>query len=448
MDPRQDYRDYLWAPFTQMGDLAEEEPLVIVSGDGAVVTDNLGREFIDGHAALWLANVGFRRPEIQNAIAKQAEQLSWFPSFGGMSNNIAVELAKRLVMLSREEEMARVFFSSGGSESVETAIKMARQYFHLQGQAQRYKIIARRKAYHGVTYGALSATGVTINRRLFEPLVPGFRHINPPYCYRCPYGLMPEECQFECALELEELLLFEGPETVAAFIGEPVMGAGGVIIPPDGYWQTIERICRSYGVLLIADEVITGFGRTGEYFGGRHWDLKPDIMVFAKALTSGYLPLGATAVRKHIFEASLGHWGDGREFRHGVTYSGHPIACAAALANLDIIDAEALVTEAREKGQYLKERLATLERFPVVGHTDALGLIARLELVQDKKSKRPFPKEDLTGLWVSRQLLKRGIILRPLGDVISFSPPLVITREQIDKIIDVLSDVLLVLSGE
>ena len=430
-DPKEKYQKYLWAPFTQMGDLSDAEPLVIVSGEGATVTSSDGKVFIDGHAALWLANVGFGRQEIVQAASEQLEQLSYFPSFAGMSNNVAVALAERLVEVTDEEGMGRVFFSSGGSEAVETALKMARQYWRLTGEDRKYKIISRRGGYHGVTMGALSATGMVINRRLFEPLVPGFRHIEAPHCYHCPYGLTRDDCDLTCATELERTIEFEGADTVAAFIGEPVMGAGGVIVPPDGYWQEIERICRKHGVLLIADEVITGFGRTGTMFGCRQWGVTPDIMVFAKGLTSGYLPLGATMAREGIFQVCLGKQGEGREFRHGTTYSGHPVACAAALVNIDIIEREGLVEKSRDNGEYLVNSLRELEDMPVVGDVNGLGLLARVELTEQGKAQS-----------VVQEMIRRGVILRALGDVISFSPPLVISRTEIDTMVDTLADIL------
>ncbi len=430
-DLKDKYQKYLWAPFTQMGDLSDVQPLVIVSGEGATVTNSDGKVFIDGHGALWLANVGFGRQDIVDAASEQLERLSYFPSFAGMANNVAVGLAERLVQLTDKEGMGRVFFSSGGSEAVETALKMARQYWRLKGEDRKYKIISRRGGYHGVTMGALSATGMVANRRLFEPLVPGFRHIEAPHCYRCPYGLQRDDCELACAAELERTIEFEGADTVAAFIGEPVMGAGGVIVPPDGYWQEIERICRKHGVLLIADEVITGFGRTGTLFGCRHWDVTPDIMVFAKALTSGYLPLGATMAREEIFEVCLGRQGEGREFRHGTTYSGHPVACAAAMVNIDIIEREGLVEKSRENGEYLVNRLRELEDMAVVGDVNGLGLMARVELTG--KGRAPE---------IVQEMMRRGVILRPLGDVIAFSPPLVITRDEIDTIVDTLADIL------
>jgi len=290
--------------------------------------------------------------------------------------------------------------------------------------------------------GALSATGIAGNRKHFEPLVPGFRHIEAPYCYRCPYELSRDSCELNCAKDLERTLEFEDPETVAAFIGEPVMGAGGMLVPPDGYWQQIQRICREHEVLLIVDEVVTGFGRTGEMFGTRHWDITPDMMVFAKALTSGYQPLGATMVSEEIFSAYLGKYGEGRTFLHGNTYAGHPAACAAAGANLDIIQRESLVRQAREKGRYLLDRLEKLRVIPVVGDVSALGLMGRVELVKDTATKTPFSATEGMGDRVSEELLNHNIILRPLGDTLTFSPPLVIEYEQIDMIVKALTEVL------
>lgn len=434
------YEQHYWSPFTQMGDLSEKEPLVVVSGDGATVTTDTGETYVDVHGGLWLANVGYGRQEIADAVYEQMKRLSWFPSFDAMANDAAIRLAHRLVQMTQKENMNRVFYASGGSEANETALKMARQYWRLKGREGKYKIISRNRAYHGVTMGALSATGIAGNRKHFEPLVPGFRHIEAPYCYRCPYALSLDSCDLNCARDLERTLEFEDPDTVAAFIGEPVMGAGGMLVPPDGYWQEIQRICREHEVLIIVDEVVTGFGRTGEMFGTRHWDITPDIMVFAKALTSGYQPLGATVTSEEIFSAYLGKYGEGRTFLHGNTYAGHPAACAAAHVNLDIIEREDLVAQARDKGRYLLERLEELRDIPVVGDVSALGLMGRVELVKDAATKAPFT-EDM-GSRVSQELLNHNIILRPLGDTLTFSPPLVIDYEQIDKIADALAEVL------
>ena len=440
---REEYHQYLWPPFTQMGDLEKDtEPLIITGGRGAWVTDEEGREYLDAHGGLWVSNVGFGRMEIAEAVYEQMKEMAWFPSFESMSNPPATGLARRLVQLMEREGMSRVFFSSGGSEAVETALKMARQYWRLKGREGRYKVISRKGAYHGVTMGALSACGQMGNRRRFEPLVPGFSHIEPPYCYRCPFNAEPESCDLLCARQLERELEFQDPGSVAAFIGEPVMGSGGVIIPPEGYWPLIQDICRRHDVLLIMDEVMTGLGRTGEMCASRHWDLSPDMMVFAKALTSGYQPLGATLTREEIYQAHLGDMVQDVHFRHGNTYSGHPAACAAGLANLDITEKEDLPGRSARLGEHLLSRLEELRDLPVVGDVAGLGLLARVELVKSADSKEPFPENDLVGLGVARELQRRGIILRPLGDILTISPPLVIDEAEIDHLVGTLKEVL------
>ncbi len=432
-------RRNLWAPFTQMAGYESAPPLLIARGQGSRVWDTEGREYLDAHAGLWLVNVGYGRQEVIDAAARQLQELAWFSSFAGFSHPRAIELAERLVGLLRPEGMGKVFFAGSGSEAVETALKIVRQYWRLRGQGQRYKVISRWGAYHGVTFGATSAGGMTRNRKMFEPLVPGFRHIAPPYRYRCQSCAGQPACTLECAEELRRALEREGPETVAAFIGEPVMGAGGVIIPHPEYWRRIREICDAHSILLIADEVITGFGRTGSWFGSRAFGVRPDLMTFAKGLTSGYVPLGAVAVRDAVYEAFLGGPAEERELRHGNTYAGHPVACAAALATLDVIEREALPEHAGRVGGHLLKRLRTLERFPIVGDVDMVGLLGRVELVRDRESREPFAPAEGVGARVARGALGEGLIVRPLGDVISLSPPLVLTEGEADRIVDALA---------
>lgn len=439
---RDDYFRYLWPPFTQVGDLDEDEPLIATGAKGATVFDEKGRQYIDAHGALWVSNVGWGRDEIADAVYQQMKKLAWFPSFESMTTDTTLALARRLVKMMEPEGMAKVFFSSGGSEAVETALKIARQYWRLKGRSGKYKIIARRGAYHGVTLGALSAGGIAGNRTYFEPLVPGFSHIEAPYCYRCPFGLEHPGCHLRCAEDLERAIRFEGSGSVAAFIGEPVMGAGGVLIPPDGYWQRIQEICRRHDVLLLVDEVMTGFGRTGKISASRHWDLSPDIMIFAKALTSGYQPLGATLVTEEIFNAYLGKHEDNRHFPHGNTYSGHPVACAAGLVNLDITEKEDLPGRSARLGEYLLKGLRELEDLPVVGDVAGLGLLARVEMVACRETRKPFDPGQSVGRRVSKDLQRKGVVLRPLGDVLTVSPPLVIKEEEIDRLLETLREVL------
>ena len=439
---------YKWAPFTRVRFLERHGVVAVVRGRGSRVYDVQGREYIDAHGGLWLVNVGYGREEIARAVYQQMRELAWFSSFEGYTNLPSIELAERLVGLLAPEGMARIFFTGSGSESVETALKIARQYWRLKGQPGRYKILSRRRAYHGVTFGAMSASGVTANRTMFEPLVPGFRHGPAPYCYRCPLGLSPERCGLACADEMARIIEFEGPETVAAVIAEPVQGAGGVIVPPEGYLARLQEVCRRYQVLFILDEVITGFGRTGEWFGARRWGLRPDIMTFAKGLTSGYVPLGAVAVSEEVYDVFYRSEERAGPFRHGNTYSGHPAACAAALANLRILEEERLVENARRVGERLLAGLRTLARHPMVGHVDGVGLLARVELVQDRESRQPFPPGMGVGDRVALRAREMGVILRPLGDVLSFSPPLCLTEEEADRIVAVVDQAVQDISRE
>ena len=317
---------------------------------------------------------------------------------------------------------------------------MARQYWKNRGLHGKYKFISRQNAYHGVTFGALSATGVPANRRKFEPLVPGFRHIPEPNCYRNAFGpnLSEEEVSIAAADALRRAIEFEGPETVAAFIAEPVQGAGGVIVPPESYLRRCREICTTYNVLFIADEVITGFGRTGSWFGSRTYGIQPDIMCFAKGITSGYIPMGATLCSNQIYEAFLGTPGDGKEFRHGNTYSGHATAAAAAFANLGIVKRENLPDNARKVGAHFLNGLKRLEHHAIVGDVRGVGLIARVELVADKESKQQLSPPGATGAKVQHRAQDLGVIFRNVGDVLTFSPPLILTEAQADDIVDII----------
>jgi adenosylmethionine-8-amino-7-oxononanoate aminotransferase len=379
-------------------------------------------------------NAGYGRSEIAEAISRQAHELAWFSSFEGFTNLPSTDLAERLVALLKPEGMAKVFFSSGGSDAAETALKIARMYWKLQGQGQRYKIISRERAYHGVSFGAMSATGMPANRNAFEPLVPGFRHAIAPDRYRHA-ALSESEAATYFADDVERLIVSEGPASVAALIAEPIQGAGGVIIPPQGYLQRVQEICRKHGVLLILDEVITGFGRTGEWFGARNWGLQPDMIIMAKGLTSGYLPLGATAVTQKLFEVFRNHEAKGGAFRHGNTYSGHPIACAAALANIDIIDSEGLVANAKRVGAHLLNALKPLEDHAMVGEVSGLGLIGRVQLTANKTARTPLPSALATGDRIATEMRRRGVIMRQLPyDVLSYSPPLCLTIEEANEL--------------
>lgn len=434
----QAHRMSLWTPYIQMETVREQGPLIFERAEGVYLYDSSGKKYLDAHASLWLVNIGYGRQEVIDAVHEQMKKMAYFSMFLGYSNAPAIELGERLRGLTGPEGMGKVFYSDSGSEAVETALKMVRQYWKNLGKAGKYKIIGRRNGYHGVTLGALSASGMTANRRMFEPLLPGFRHIPEPNCYRNDFGehLTEEQVSEAAANALRTAIEFEGPDTVAAFIAEPVMGAVGVIVPPESYLRKCREICTEYNVLFIADEVITGFGRTGTWFGSRTYGIQPDIMCFAKGLTSGYIPMGATMCTDEVYQAFLGNPGDGKEFRHGNTYSGHAAAAAAALANLKIVEEEDLPGNAKIVGDYLLNRLRELEKYPIVGDVRGIGLVARIELVQDKSTKKPFDKPGAIGGKLQKRLEELGVIFRNVVDVLTISPPLVLTKEEADVIVD------------
>ncbi len=436
----QAHRMSLWTPYIQMETVREEGPLIFDRAEGVYLYDASGKKYLDAHASLWLVNVGYGRQEVIDAIHEQMKKMPFFSMFLGYSNAPAIELGERLKVLTEPEGMGKVFYSDSGSEAVETALKMVRQYWKNLGKSGKYKVIGRRNGYHGVTFGALSASGMMANRKMFEPLLPGFRHISEPNCYRNDFGenLTEEQISEAAADALKKAIEFEGPDTVAAFIAEPVMGAVGVIVPPKSYLQKCREICTEYDVLFIADEVITGFGRTGTWFGSRTYGIQPDIMCFAKGLTSGYVPMGATMCSDEVYQGFLGSPGDGKEFRHGNTYSGHAAAAAAALANLEIVEREDLPGNTKRVGEYLLNRLRELEKYPIVGDVRGIGLLARVELVQDKSTKKPFDNPGAVGGRVRKRVEELGVIFRNVVDVLTISPPLVLTNEEADIIVDAL----------
>lgn len=428
---------YRWSPFSRTRYVEQHGLLSIVRGEGSRVYDVNDREYIDAHASLWLVNVGYGRQEIVEAVHRQMQKLPWFSCFEGYTNLPSIDLAERLVGMLKPEGMDKVFFSGSGSEAVETALKIVRQYWKLKGKPEKYKIISRNRAYHGVTFGGMSATGMPGNRAMFEPLLPGFFHAPCPDPYLREVDAPDGRFAHACAEAVEQMITAQGPDTVGAIIAEPVQGAGGVIIPPEGYLQELREIATRNDVLLIFDEVITGFGRTGDMFGARHWDVRPDIMAFAKGLTSGYVPLGATAVSKVIFETFYANEQQG-PFRHGNTYSGHPTACAAAIANLEIIEREDLAGNARRVGRRLLDGLKGFTKHKIVGFVDGVGLLARVQLVGNRETRALFAPELAVADRIARRARELGVIFRPLpGDTLSFSPPLCLTAAEADTIVRV-----------
>jgi adenosylmethionine-8-amino-7-oxononanoate aminotransferase len=412
-----------------------QDPVVYVEGQGAVLRDAEGREYIDGLSQLWNVNAGHGRHELADAAAVQMRRLAYASAYVGFTNEPAVRLAERLLNLAYKN-LSGVYFTTAGAESNEAAFKIARYFWKRRGFPTKTKVISRIHGYHGVTMAAMSATGMPVFHKMFAPTVPGFIHILPSYPYRYPGS---------GAEALEEAIRREGPETVAAFIAEPVIGAGGVIVPTPDYFTKIREICNRYQVLFIADEVITGFGRTGKWFALDHWGVQPDIVTFAKAVTSAYLPLGGAMVSRDIHQSIL-EAPAAERFMHAATYSGHPTCCAVGLANLDIFERERLVERAAAVGPRLQAGLQTLRDLPMVGDVRGIGLIAGIELVKDKATKEP-------ALGVAGKVLgearKRGLITRPrtgqsgdypVGDTICLAPPLVISEAQVDRIVQILRE--------
>jgi adenosylmethionine-8-amino-7-oxononanoate aminotransferase len=409
-------------------------PLILVKGEGALVTDAEGKTYLDGLACLWNVNVGHGRTELAEAAARQMRELAYCSNYIGSANIPSIELAERLVGLC-PPNMQAAYFTCGGAESNESSIKTARHYWRLMGRPEKVKIISRLEAYHGVTTTAASATGISSYWPTAEPRSPGFVHALPPYAYRSPAGPDPRAAALAAADDIEALILREGPETVAAVIGEPVMGAGGVIPPDPVYWPRVREICDKYEVLLIADEVITGFGRTGRWFAMEHWGVQPDLMSVAKGITSGYLPLGAMVVSRPIF-AALNSAPYAQRWMHAYTYSGHPTCCAVALANLDIIEREGLVEHAARMGERLLNGLRSLAGLPTVGDVRGLGLMAAVELVEDKDTREPLA----AATQVRLAALERGLIIRQKGSILMMAPPLMISEAQIAQMVSIVGD--------
>jgi len=420
------------------GDLAAPEGtiphLIMTKGQGATITDAGGRQYIDGLASLWNVNVGHGRAVLAEAAAEQMKELAFSSAYGGFSTAPSIRLAAKLAELA-PGDLDVTFFASGGAEANDTAYKIARLYHKLRGEPDRVNIVSRIRDYHGLTWGATHSTGLAGFWKGFEPLAPGFLHAPSPDPYRFSGEGSPG---IAYAQALEKVIVDAGPQTVAAVVAEPVQGAGGVIVPPADYFPLVRKICDSHGVLLIADEVITGFGRTGKWFAMQHWNVQADMMIFAKGVTSGYLPLSGVMLTTAVHDVLKSVKGT---FMHGFTYSGHPTACAVALRNLQIIEEENLVEQVAEKGAHLQQKLQDLRDLDIVGDVRGLGLLGAVELVKDKKTKELFDVAKGTARNVWLAALAQGVIVRPLtGDVLAISPPFVISTQQIDRIVDVLHD--------
>ena len=406
-------------------------PLVVERGEGVWLYTTDGQKILDGMAGLWNVNAGYGREELARAAYDQMKELAFTSGFSGMTNLPSIQLADKLAGFAYEG-LNTTMFTSGGSEANDSAFKTARYYWKRKGKPGKYKVIARKGSYHGVTLAATFATGLEKYHAMFGPAVDGFVHIPAPNPYRFEGERKNGETIGQAAAgALEEAILREGADTVAAFIAEPVMGVGGVIVPPDDYFPLVREICTRYEVLFIADEVITGFGRTGEWFALKHWNVRPDILSFAKAITSGYAQLGGIQISDEIRE-TMETAADTEAYMHGFTYSGHAMACAVGLKNLEIMERDEYPKRARELGKRLFDGFQTLREFPFVGDVRGLGLVFGVEIVSDRDAKTADPA---MAMKIFKAAQERGLRSRPLGNTLAFSPPLSINEEEVDEIV-------------
>ena len=433
-------RDHYIHPWTDFSTFKEEGSMVIAESSGCYVFDSDGNRFLDGIGGLWCVNIGYGNEEMAQAIADQARRMPYYSSFGHLTTPPSAELAAKLAELA-PGPLNHVFYGTGGSIANDTAIRIIHFYFNRLGKKTKKKIIARTDGYHGSTYLAMSMTGVEFDHQGFD-LVPDLvHHIPNPNPYRRPDGMSVEEFCDEKVADLENKILELGPENVACFIAEPIMGAGGVIVPPPGYHQRTQEVCNKYQVIYISDEVVTGFGRLGHMFASEPvFDLTPDIICCAKGLSSGYLPLSATILSDEIYDVISVPQADGAMFTHGFTYSGHPVCCAAGLKNIEIIERDDICGHVRDIGPYLEQQLATLRELPIVGDVRGKCFMMCVENVADQETKELFPDDVHIGNRIADHCQNRGLIIRPIAHLNVMSPPLIMTRDQIDTLVGTLRE--------
>ena len=426
----------LWQPMTHPGRVQADPPKAIKAAEGVFITDTNGHTVLDAVGGLWNVNLGYSCQPIKDAIIQQLQDMPYYSSFRGVTTDTTLELSRTLTDWFGEERMARAFFTSGGSDSVETALRLARQYHKVRGDKDRYKFISLKKGYHGTHFGGASVNGNGKFRRNYEPYLPGCFHISCPWTYRNPFDEEnPARLAQLCAQQLEDEIASESADTIAAFIMEPVLGSGGVIVPHSSFMPMVRDICDRHGILLIADEVITAFGRTGAWTGSRLWDVRPDMMCTAKAITNGYFPFGATMIGEGLVDAFESNKDGAGEINHGYTYSGHPVGAAAALAMLEQLKTTDVAANAGARGKELGEGLAGLkEKHRWIGDARGIGLMHALELVSDTETKKELDKKSMAV--VGEAIYEDGVMVRISGNNIILSPALILTDEHVRRIVD------------
>jgi adenosylmethionine-8-amino-7-oxononanoate aminotransferase len=423
-----------------MQEWEQEEPLIIERAQGSYLIDTEGRKYLDGTSSIWVNLHGHRHPALDRAVKRQLDKVA-HSTLLGLSNIPAIELARELIKIA-PQGLTRVFYSDNGSTAVEVALKMAVQYWQQRhpDAGPKHSFLHLKLAYHGDTIGAVSVGNIELFHGRFKPLLFPTVEAEPPYCYRCPLRLSYPSCAMACLEPIEQLLKTRHRE-LAGFIIEPVMqAAAGMILHPPGYLRRIRELCTRYGVLLIADEVATGFGRTGKMFACRHEEVTPDLMAISKGLTGGYLPLAATLTTEEIYQAFLGRYDEFKTFFHGHSYTGNPLGCAAALASLEIFRRQRVLQSVKQKTGYLAQLLAPLKQSPHVGDIRQAGLMVGIELVRDQVGKEPYRLEERIGQRVAAAARERGLLLRPLGHVIVLVPPLSVSREELARMVEILSE--------
>lgn len=430
-------KQYIWHPFTQMKDWEKEPQIVIESGKGSALTDIRGKKYLDGVSSLWVTVHGHRKKEIDRAVSGQLKKIA-HSTLLGLSNMPAVLLAEKIVRIA-PPGLSKVFYSDSGSTAVEIGLKIAFQYWQQKGQEFRSKtgFISLKEAYHGDTIGSVSVGGIDLFHEIYKPLLFHSNKIDTPHCYRCTLGKTYPSCGLACAEQAEEVIRRHRRETAALIIEPLVQGAAGMLISPPGYLRRIRELCTRHNIFMIADEVATGFGRTGKMFACEHEDVAPDIMCIAKGITGGYLPLAATLTTEEIYRGFLGEYRELRTFFHGHTYTGNPLACAAAIANIDLFKKEKTLAKLQPKIAFLAGQLERFRELEHVGDIRQKGFMAGIELVKNRTSKEPYPLEDKMGSNVILECRKHGLIIRPLGNVIVLMPPLAISKGELERITDI-----------